>query len=151
MRLVIFLGFLLLSIGISAEPAYTFYDEKDASEVVGKAVIQSDKGWYYVGEIKNGVPHGNGVKIANEGMVLYGEWVDGELGGEGAIYTPAPFNALEAGTYKKNKISGEGVVIIGGEAYQGPYGRLGLPDGEGVCIKAGVKKVCTYDHGAKIE
>jgi len=151
MKLVFLLcGLLALNIA-SAEQPYTFFDEKNAQAFEGKAVIRTEKGWMYVGDMKDGKPHGNGVKISDNGVVLYGQWVNGDLEGNGATYTPAPFSALEAGKYKRNKVVGEGVIVMGEEVYQGPYGSLGLPDGEGLCTKNAVERPCTYSNGEKIQ
>lgn len=155
MRILIVLCAVFLSGLVYAKAPYDYMAEKDAAEFAGKAVLQTEKGWFYVGDIKDGKPHGNGVKISDKGMVLYGEWVEGELEGEGAIYTPAPFDALKAGRYMKNTLVGDGVHMMGGEVYQGPHGEYGLPDGTGVCIKQGVEKgiekPCRYKKGAKVE
>ncbi|OUS26986.1 hypothetical protein A9Q99_17415 [Gammaproteobacteria bacterium 45_16_T64] len=153
MRIFLLIWACLFSgIACANPPPYEFYLEKDAKGVSGKVVIQGEGQWHYVGNVKDGKPHGNGVKVLEGGMLQYGEWVNGMFKGDGAVYVPTPFNSLEAGYYDDDKIVGDAAVIImEGETYQGPYGRMGLPHGKGVCIKAGVKKECTYDHGAKVE
>lgn len=152
MKLFVLLGILCFAGAVNAKPPYEFYEEANAKDFSGKAFILGAPGWRYVGDVKAGKPHGNGVKILNGGMVLYGEWIEGVFKGDGAIYSPAPFDSLEAGTYDYNQIvSGEGVIHIEGEVYQGPYGRLGLPDGTGVCTKSGEEKPCTYKMGEKVE
>ena len=151
MKQVILLAIFLLAGNVNADAPYKYSVEQDATKTSGKVVLQSPKGWSYVGSVVNGKPHGNGVKITDKGMLIYGDWVDGELKGEGAIYNPAPFNSLNAGYYENDKIVGDGVIIMEGEAYQGPFGKYGAPHGKGLCTKDGIEKSCSYNHGAKLE
>ena len=113
--------------------------------------MESKKGWRYIGTVKNGKPHGNGMKILSDGMVIYGEWVEGEQQGPGAIYNPKPFDSVTAGDYQDRKIQGEGITLIKGEKFEGPFGGLGMPDGEGKCFENGQKLPCIYKNGIRVE
>lgn len=145
-----FASLLLISCAY-AEAPFTYTTESAATNITGKVVMESDKGWRYVGSIKNGEPHGNGMKILSDGMVIYGEWVNGEQQGLGAIYNPEPFNSVSAGNYENQKIQGEGVILIKNEKFEGPFGRLGMPDGEGHCFESGEKVACEYKNGIRKE
>ena len=150
MRLFILMLSLVMIGCVNAEAPYKFMSEKNAVGYTGEVIMQSVKSWRYVGSIKNGKPHGHGVKILESGMVIYGEWVEGELNGNGAMYTPAPFGGLTAGSYKQNEVVGDAVLIIEGEAIEDPFGKFGVPHGKAMCAKEGVKKACEFNHGEKI-
>lgn len=149
MRIITAIASFLLISCAHAEAPFTYTTESSASDITGKVVMESEKGWRYVGAIKNGKPHGNGIKILSDGMVIYGEWVEGEQQGPGAIYKPEPFDSVTAGNYQDGKIQGEGVILIKGEKFEGPFGRLGTPDGNGHCIDKEKRIPCTYDNGIK--
>jgi len=57
---------------VNAEAPYKIMSEKSAVGYTGEVIMQSVKSWRYVGSIKNGKPHGHGVKILESGMVIYG-------------------------------------------------------------------------------
>lgn len=151
MRALTFLLSFLMVGCINAEAPYKYLHENDANSYTGEVIMQTNKPWSYVGSIKNGKPHGHGVKITREGMVIYGEWVDGEQKGKGAVYQPAPFNSLQAGRYENGTLLGEAVMIMDGEAIEGPFGKYGIPHGKASCTKGGVKKECEFNHGERVE
>lgn len=151
MKKILLLIGLFFSGTCFAETPFKFYMEGEIGQFSGKAVIQSPKGWSYVGSVKNGRPHGNGVKILNSGVVIYGEWTEGELIGDGAIYNPAPFDSIKAGNINQDKVTGDGVLIIDGEVYEGTFGKYGAPHGNGICIKGKERNKCEYKHGARLK
>lgn len=151
MRIIITLVSIFFIASVSAKPPFIYTLESDAKALSGEVVMESEKGWRYIGTIKNGKPHGHGIKILSGGMVIYGEWVNGEQQGPGAIYNPEPFDSISAGNYQGRKIQGDGVILIGGEKFEGPFGKLGMPDGKGHCIESRKKTACVYRNGVKVE
>ncbi len=140
---------LILSGCAFAEPPYHLM--MGAGETyTGKAVVHGTNA-YYVGDVVNGKPHGEGVMVQNNGDVTYGDWKEGVFSGVGAMISQGPVPSLTAGKVNGGTVSGDGIMIVAGESFVGPFDELGLPHGDGVCVKMGVKKECSYDRGAKVE
>lgn len=43
---------------------------------------------YYLGEVRDGVPHGNGKYVWNKGSTFEGKWSDGLVNGSGVLTFP---------------------------------------------------------------
>jgi hypothetical protein len=71
--------------------------------------INYPDGSYYIGETRNGKPHGKGKKIWNDGENYDGYWVDGKKHGKGK-YTWANGKTYE-GDWVDNKKQGKGITI----------------------------------------
>ncbi len=151
MRRFILILSLVMAGCVNAEPPYKYMSATDAQSYTGEVIIELPGKYRYVGGIKNGKRHGHGVLITYKGTVMYGEWVDGEQSGNGAVYTAAPFDSIKAGHYENSTLTGDAVMIIDGEAIEGPFGKFGIPHGKNVCTKDGVKKACEFNHGEKVE
>lgn len=84
--------------------------------------IKSSKGntMHYVGEVKNGKAHGQGIAILNTGSRYVGEWKDNMRHGQGAFYWPdgEHYN----GSYVNDRRSGKGSYFWpSGEKFTGEW------------------------------
>ena len=51
-------------------------------------VINREEGWRYVGDVRNGTPHGTGVITYTDGSVYRGSWFSGKRDGSGELFPP---------------------------------------------------------------
>lgn len=150
MKIWVFSILLVLSGCLSAEAPYHFMVGAKGEPYSGKAVVQGTNA-YYVGDVVDGKPHGQGVMVQSNGDVTYGEWKSGAFAGVGAMISQSAVPSLMAGNVNGGSVNGEGIMIVAGDAYVGPFNALGLPHGKGVCTKGGVENKCTYNNGVKAE
>ena len=74
----------------------------------------------YKGEIKNGVPNGQGLYSYPDGRKYFGQWKDGKINGRGS-YT-SPFRWKYVGQFKDGKSHGQGKCTYpDGERYVGEF------------------------------
>ena len=84
----------------------------------------------YVGEVKDGVPHGQGVETSKRNIYRFeGKFVNGLKHGQGSMtYLEG---SKHVGEYKDGKANGQGTLIASdGRRYVGNW-KDGLPNGEG--------------------
>ncbi len=140
--------FILVSGLCQAGEQYAVFAHSAPATFSGEAVIQSESA-YYVGNIKNGVPHGQGLMMDHSGQVISGEWVNGAFNGKGVTIDLAPVKTLKASKEKSTSSSHNGVLIIEQQIYQGPFNHLQLPHGKGTCYKGSKQSPCTYKNGIR--
>lgn len=131
------------------------------------------EGKRYVGEYKDGKPHGKGKLFGNEGssFTLYeggfsegerngygvviskdntryeGNWVNGSIDGEGKLYFANGFRY--EGTFHDNNLTYGTLYLPNGDRYVGSLDNF-LPDGRGTCyFTNGNKYVGNWDNGVK--
>ena len=74
----------------------------------------------YVGELRNGVPHGEGTLTSPDGAKYVGEWQDGKYHGQGT-YT-FPDGEKYVGEWRDSKKHGQGTYTYpDGEKYVGGF------------------------------
>ena len=84
----------------------------------------------YIGDLKDGQPHGKGKMMWNDHTVYDGEWVDGYMHGNGTMTWPSGKQYI--GDWKENVIQGKGKMTYpDGVVYQGMFIN-GLRHGYGV-------------------
>ena len=73
-------------------------------------------GLKYLGEIKNGVPHGHGTYFYNSGNKLFeGEFIEGKEHGHGTSFDEDRNKRYE-GEFQNNKYHGYGILYIKGRS-----------------------------------
>jgi hypothetical protein len=89
----------------------------------------SSEGVTYVGEVRNGQPHGQGTLTWASGAEYVGEFKDGKMHGQG-IFT-FPDGSQFIGKYQNNKGNGQGTLLkVDGTKYVGEW-KDGKPHGQG--------------------
>ena len=106
----------------------------------------------YCREIKDGKPHGLGVKSWPDGEKYSGDWFEGERSGHG-VWT-GPTGDDYKGDYKRDKRNGVGVYMFAsgasGATYEGDF-KDGKPHGTGVyTFRSGKKTLDTYKNGEEV-
>lgn len=103
-------------------------------------IIQQTESALYVGDVRNGKPHGRGTMYLKNKMIMTGDWVDGELAGQG-ISISIVTDSVSVGGFKGGLQNGRGFVAIDGLGY---YGQIsdGVPDGVGECYSNGTVRDC---------
>ncbi len=86
----------------------------------------------YMGELKDGSPHGKGKMLWNDHSVYNGEWVNGYMHGNGTMTWPS--GKQYTGEWKKNEITGYGEMTYPDKRfYRGTF-VAGLRHGQGILI-----------------
>ena len=91
-----------------AEPVAEVKDEVEASS--GRVGASAPSGGRYVGEEKDGVPHGRGTLEKDDGSTYVGEFMDGQPNGQG-IETSANGEQY-IGEFKNGNYHGQGVITF---------------------------------------
>jgi hypothetical protein len=92
----------------NTEELFNSSNDKEEDTSIENISITED---VYVGEEKNGVPHGKGKMVYANGDVYEGEWFDGKKNGQGISYyllLGELFKSYE-GTWKEDKKEGFGI------------------------------------------
>ncbi len=128
--------------------------------VISRTLTLAD-GSKYVGELKDGVPNGQGTFTFPDGETYVGEWMDGKPNGQGT--KTLPNGEKYVGEFKDGKYNGQGTLIFpDGQKYVGEFnddkyngqGTLTFPDGqkyvgEWMDGKRNGQGTWTYADGAK--
>jgi antitoxin component YwqK of YwqJK toxin-antitoxin module len=52
-----------------------------------KGVVEGNNGFVYTGQVQNGIPHGKGERVSQDGrMKFVGEWKNGKREGNCVVY-----------------------------------------------------------------
>src|SRR6056297_1064558 len=95
---------------------------------------QYDDGGIYEGTFRNGLQHGTGTYTLPNGYEYSGEWVDGEIRGQGVARFPN--GSVYEGQFAKGKPEGVGkIVFADGGTYEGEWSD-GKITGQGVAVYA---------------
>lgn len=101
--------------------------------------IDFPNGNYYIGEIRNNVPHGRGKYYWTDGDWHEGYWLDGVQSGRGTFYSVA-YRRTDTGTYKDGARYGKGrMAWEDGSWYEGDWNINGA-HGKGVYYSAKDKR-----------
>lgn len=74
----------------------------------------------YSGSVQNGLPHGHGCMVYDDGKILDGTWRHGYLHGEGKAYYKS--GDVYVGTFARNRRHGQGLYLHkSGDSYKGTY------------------------------
>lgn len=93
--------------------------EKNTPEVTEGTITMPD-GRTYTGQIKNSVPHGNGVLASSEDNRYEGEFVNGRIEGRGTLTLPN--GSVYVGEFKNDLVNGRGVLTsTAGNSYDGEW------------------------------
>ena len=97
----------------------------------GSVIHQTHMG-IYIGEVKNGKPHGQGTWYLNNRMLYTGVWKKGALEGMGtAIHIVE--DTLSHGEFKNGHLNGKGYLFHGGSGFYGTF-EEDIPVGIGKCV-----------------
>ena len=128
-----FLGLTLL-LGCASGPTGStpkLLNTKLDPSVNGPVIHQTDMG-VYIGEVKNGKPHGQGTWYLINRMLYTGVWKEGALEGTGtAIHLVE--NTLSHGEFKNGHLYGKGYLFHGGSGFYGTF-EEDIPAGMGKCV-----------------
>jgi len=105
---------------------------------------QDDIGGVYEGTFRGGLQHGTGSYRLPNGYEYTGDWVDGEIKGQGVARFPN--GSVYEGHFEKGKPEGRGrIVFSDGGIYEGDWTN-GVINGQGIAVYAnGVR----YEGGFK--
>ena len=143
--------FALLSLSASichADDQYSLFINSAPNDFSGEAVIKTDKA-YYVGNLKDGKPHGQGMMVDYSGHIISGQWRNGAFSGQGVTIDLDPVKSLRASKGMAATEQSNGILILDDVVYQGPFNQYQLPHGEGVCYESTTKSTCVYQNGVK--
>lgn len=128
-----------LSIGLLACTNHPAMNERHTQLLTGTvntdtsgAVIHQTEQSLYIGQMKNGKPHGQGTWYLKGKMVFTGTWQDGELQGDATIIG-IETNSVSSGTFIDGKQTGIGYVEQNNQGYYGEVDQ-GIPKGKGKCL-----------------
>ena len=128
-HLLIILSVLLLSSPVIGQENSLLYQYETSSGIKWKTFGDEKVQPKYEGEIKNGIPYGQGVFTYPDGRKYFGKWKDGKINGRGT-YT-SPFRWQYVGQFKDGKFHGQGIYTYpDGERYVGEF-IDGIQDGQG--------------------
>ena len=111
----------------------------------GQGTLTSPNGLMYVGEFKNGKGHGQGTFTSPDGIQYHGEWKDGKIDGQGTLTSPD--GKKYDGEWKDNKMDGQGTMVYpDGGKYVGEW-ENGKRNGQGIHTYDGTKNVGEWNDG----
>ena len=120
---------LLLNSPLFGQETYVLYQFETSSGIQWKPFGDFKVQPMYKGEIKNGIPNGQGLYSYPDGRKYFGQWKDGKINGRGS-YT-SPFRWKYVGQFKDGKFHGQGIYTYpDGERYVGEF-KNGIQDGQG--------------------
>lgn len=111
-------------LNVNTEELINLSNDKDNNTPIENKTIVKD---VYSGEEKNGVPHGKGKMIYDNGDVYEGEWFDGKENGYGIRYAyfedEGELHKEYEGEWKDNKREGLGISYYedGNKEYEGSW------------------------------
>ena len=110
----------------------------------GYKTIDLKSGAKYVGELKNGLIHGQGVWVNPDGNSYAGEWKDGKRHGQGTeIWGTTKY----VGEWKDGKENGQGTITgINGIKYVGEW-KDGKRNGQGTITGINIKYIGEWKDG----
>lgn len=141
----------LLALNVSlchAQDEYALFIASAPDSFTGEAVIKTEQS-YYVGQLKNGKPHGKGTMVDYSGHIITGEWLNGAFSGQGATIDLDPVKSLKASKQSSDAESFTGILILDVEVFQGPFNQYQLPHGKGTCYQGSERSSCEYNNGVK--
>ncbi len=106
------------------------YDEEHRDEVyTGYVENHVGGGYVYTGELKNGVIHGKGKIIFDNGTTYDGEWNNGKMHGKGTLVWAD--GTAYTGDFVYNELTGQGEMhYLSGDVYTGTFAD-GIREGYG--------------------
>ena len=129
--LIILSLLLLLSSPLFGQETGVLYKWVFSDKIVWKTFGVDSKHDQYVGETRNGLPHGLGYTYfyKKDNVLYYGEWKDGEFHGQGTWTTKD--GEKYVGGWREGKFHGQGTHITGfGLKYEGGW-KDGKQHGQG--------------------
>jgi len=94
-----------------------YVGEIENGEPNGQGISTSPDGHKYVGEFKDGNEHGQGTWTSTDGVKYSGEWRDGKKNGQGTITYPD--GGKYVGEFKNGEIHGQGTYTFEKGKYEG--------------------------------
>ena len=112
----------------------------------GEGLFTTTDGKKYIGEWKDGRPNGKGTETFPDGREYVGEWKDDKKNGQGT--ETYPNGERYVGEFKNGYRNGQGTYIwTNGNKYEGEY-KDGKPHGQGIStLHNGNKYVGGYNYG----
>ena len=112
----------------------------------GEGLFTTTDGKKYIGEWKDGRPNGKGTETFPDGRKYVGEWKDDKKNGQGT--ETYPNGERYVGEFKNGYRNGQGTYIwTNGDKYEGEY-KDGKPHGQGIStLHNGNKYVGGYKYG----
>ena len=120
--LIILISILLLSSPVNGDnhKGETLYRLETSSGEVWKGFGDKDTQPKYQGDVKSGVPNGQGTLTYPNGGKFVGEWKNGKPNGNGTFTFPDGGNYV--GEYKDGEYHGQGTYTWSdGDKYEGEY------------------------------
>lgn len=104
------------------------------------------EGSYYEGELKNGLPHGEGTYVWNSGHKYVGKWIQDQMHGQG-VYS-WPDGRVFTGNFAEDCAHGQGKYDFGdGSWFQGNFTRDKIDDDHGVyCDDTGYRMQVSWHN-----
>lgn len=93
-------------------------------------LISDEDGNLYSGDLKNGLPHGQGTRYLKNGGKYEGEWIDGAYEGQGTLVLPN--GNIYVGTFSKGFIHGQGKMFYPDASYYEGHFAYGIQEGLGL-------------------
>ena len=127
---------LFLNFPLFGEETYILYQSETSSGKIWTKTGDFKVQAMYKGEIKNGIPNGQGVFTYPDGRKYVRQWKEGEINGQGTYASPSQWKYV--GQFKDGKFHGRGIYYYpDGERYVGEFnngiqhgkGSLSYPDG----------------------
>ena len=95
-----------------------------------KKELQLDDGSKYIGQVKNGVPEGKGIRYVYNGNIYEGDFKNGKMEGKGIYYWID--GERYDGEYRNNKREGKGIdYYSNGDRFEGDF-RNDRREGKGI-------------------
>ncbi|MDY6918985.1 MAG: hypothetical protein SV765_02095 [Pseudomonadota bacterium] len=112
-----------------------------SEKFTGTTLLSTDNS-VYVGEMRNGKPHGQGTWYLRDKMVLTGNWNNGELQGKGTVIS-IETNSIASGNFENGRQQGEGYFEQNGRGF---YGQIvdDVPEGTGKCVQDNQITACEF-------
>ena len=104
-HLLIILSVLLLSYPVIGEEVGVLFQYETSSGIQWKTFGDGKVQPKYKGEIKNGIPNGQGVFNYPDGRKYVWQWIDGKINGQGTYLSPLRWKYV--GEFKDGKYHGK--------------------------------------------
>lgn len=118
----------------------TVIDRTTATTFSGQAV-HATRDYVYVGAMVSGKRHGYGVSYFRNGLIQAGHWKQDQLDGEAVVISP-DVGSVNAGIFRTDEQTGQGVVILDGEVVQGVFEPGRAAPKNPVCYQEGRQVDC---------
>ena len=103
--IILIFSLLILTPPLLGQETYVLFQFKNSSGNQWKPFGDLEVQPFYKGEIKNGIPNGQGVFNYPDGRKYVGQWIDGKINGQGTYLSPLRWKYV--GEFKDGKYHGK--------------------------------------------